>query len=674
MNPFFEEYETPFKIPPFEKIKFEHYEPAFMQGIDEHQKEIVKIAQNEKEPTFENTLEALESSGKTLDKVANVFYNLLGSNTNDEFDALAVKMSPLLSAHNDKILLNKKLFERIKILKSNEPSLKLSDEQKRLLDETYKRFQRAGANLDQEAMIRLTEINSSLSSLSVQFDQNVLKETNGYSLIIDDPDDLQGLPNEEIRQASLLASSEGHDGKWVFKPTRVSMYPFLTYSEKRELRENLYKSYILRGDNDNDFDNKEIIKKMVALRKEKANLMGFETHADYVLDNTMAKTTLNVNKLLDTVWNPGIEKAKGEVEAMQEIILEEGGNFKLEAWDWWHYSEKLRQEKFDFKEEEVKPYFSEDKVLKGAFEVAKKLFEITFTERDDLPKYREDIRTFVVEDFNNQVIGIFYTDFTQRPNKGGGAWMNTFRSQSKFEGKTIPIVINVCNFPPKNVDGVSLLSFEQVETLFHEFGHGLHGLLSDVNYPSLSGTAVTRDYVEFPSQMMENWAREPEVIKTFAKHYITGETIPDELLAKISEARTFNEGFETSEYVAAAHLDMAFHMEKDSIEDIDAFEDETLKNLGLIPEIESRYRSTYFGHIFAGGYSSGYYSYLWTEVLEADAFEAFKQNGLYHKETADKLKKYVYSSGNTKDLMEQYVKFRGKEPDIQPLLEKRGLN
>ena len=674
MNPFFEEYETPFKIPPFEKIKFEHYEPAFMQGIDEHQKEILKIAQNEKEPTFENTLEALESSGKTLDKVANVFYNLLGSNTNDEFDALAVKMSPLLSAHNDKILLNKELFERIKFLKSNEPSLKLSDEQKRLLDETYKRFQRAGANLDQEAMIRLTEINSSLSSLSVQFDQNVLKETNGYSLIIDDPDDLQGLPNEEIRQASLLASSEGHDGKWVFKPTRVSMYPFLTYSEKRELRENLYKSYILRGDNDNDFDNKEIIKKMVALRKEKANLMGFETHADYVLDNTMAKTTLNVNKLLDTVWNPGIEKAKGEVEAMQEIILEEGGNFKLEAWDWWHYSEKLRQEKFDFKEEEVKPYFSEDKVLKGAFEVAEKLFEITFTERDDLPKYREDIRTFVVEDFNNQVIGIFYTDFTQRPNKGGGAWMNTFRSQSKFEGKTIPIVINVCNFPPKNVDGVSLLSFEQVETLFHEFGHGLHGLLSDVNYPSLSGTAVTRDYVEFPSQMMENWAREPEVIKTFAKHYITGETIPDELLAKISEARTFNEGFETSEYVAAAHLDMAFHMEKDSIEDIDAFEDETLKNLGLIPEIESRYRSTYFGHIFAGGYSSGYYSYLWTEVLEADAFEAFKQNGLYHKETADKLKKYVYSSGNTKDLMEQYVKFRGKEPDIQPLLEKRGLN
>ena len=674
MNPFFEEYETPFKIPPFEKIKFEHYEPAFMQGIDEHQKEIVKIAQNEKEPTFENTLEALESSGKTLDKVANVFYNLLGSNTNDDFDALAVKMSPLLSAHNDKILLNKELFERIKILKSNEPSLKLSDEQKRLLDETYKRFQRAGANLDQEAMIRLTEINSSLSSLSVQFDQNVLKETNGYSLIIDDPDDLQGLPNEEIRQASLLASSEGHDGKWVFKPTRVSMYPFLTYSEKRELRENLYKSYILRGDNDNDFDNKEIIKKMVALRKEKANLMGFETHADYVLDNTMAKTTLNVNKLLDTVWNPGIEKAKGEVEAMQEIILEEGGNFKLEAWDWWHYSEKLRQEKFDFKEEEVKPYFSEDKVLKGAFEVAEKLFEITFTERDDLPKYREDIRTFVAEDFNKQVIGIFYTDFTQRPNKGGGAWMNTFRSQSKFEGKTIPIVINVCNFPPKNVDGVSLLSFEQVETLFHEFGHGLHGLLSDVNYPSLSGTAVTRDYVEFPSQMMENWAREPEVIKTFAKHYITGETIPDELLAKISEAGTFNEGFETSEYVAAAHLDMAFHMEKDSIEDIDAFEDETLKNLGLIPEIESRYRSTYFGHIFAGGYSSGYYSYLWTEVLEADAFEAFKQNGLYHKETADKLKKYVYSSGNTKDLMEQYVKFRGKEPDIQPLLEKRGLN
>ena len=674
MNPFLNDYETPFKIPPFEEIEFAHYEPAFDIGMKEHLKEIEEIANNQQEPTFENTIEAMERSGETLDKVANVFFNLLGSNTNDDMDALAMKISPKLSAHNDSILLNKELFKRIKELFDNKGSFNLTTEQNRLLGETYKRFIRSGANLDNQSMERLTQINSSLSSLSVQFDQNVLKETNSYSMVIENEEDLDGLPAEEIRQASLLADSEGQSGKWVFKPTRVSMYPFLTYSTQRDLREELYNSYIQRGDNDNEYDNKEIIAEMISLRKEKASMMGFDSHSDYVLDNTMAKTPENVNKLLQTIWKPGVEKAKGEVEEMQKLISDEGGNFELAAWDWWHYSEKLRQEKFDFKEEEVKPYFSEDKVLAGAFDVAQKLFDITFTERNDLPKYRENIRSFIVEDLNKKVIGIFYTDFTLRPNKGGGAWMNTFRSQSKFDGEIIPIVINVCNFPPENADGVSLLSFEQVETLFHEFGHGLHGLLSDAQYPSLSGTSVTRDYVEFPSQMMENWAREPSVIKTFAKHYETGETIPEDLLNKISAAGTFNEGFATTEYVAAAHLDMAYHTDQGLIEDIDKFEDETLNDLGLIPEIESRYRSTYFGHIFAGGYSSGYYSYLWTEVLEADAFEAFKDKGLFNKETADKLKKYVYAAGNTDDLMTQYVRFRGKEPEIEPLLKKRGLN
>ena len=674
MNPFLNDYETPFKIPPFEEIEFAHYEPAFDIGMKEHLKEIEEIANNQQEPTFENTIEAMERSGETLDKVANVFFNLLGSNTNDDMDALAMKISPKLSAHNDSILLNKELFKRIKELFDNKGSFNLTTEQNRLLGETYKRFIRSGANLDNQSMERLTQINSSLSSLSVQFDQNVLKETNSYSMVIENEEDLDGLPEEEIRQASLLADSEGQSGKWVFKPTRVSMYPFLTYSTQRGLREELYNSYIQRGDNDNEYDNKEIIAEMISLRKEKASMMGFDSHSDYVLDNTMAKTPENVNKLLQTIWKPGVEKAKGEVEEMQKLISDEGGNFELAAWDWWHYSEKLRQEKFDFKEEEVKPYFSEDKVLAGAFDVAQKLFDITFTERNDLPKYRENIRSFIVEDLNKKVIGIFYTDFTLRPNKGGGAWMNTFRSQSKFDGEIIPIVINVCNFPPENADGVSLLSFEQVETLFHEFGHGLHGLLSDAQYPSLSGTSVTRDYVEFPSQMMENWAREPSVIKTFAKHYETGETIPEDLLNKISAAGTFNEGFATTEYVAAAHLDMAYHTDQGLIEDIDKFEDETLNDLGLIPEIESRYRSTYFGHIFAGGYSSGYYSYLWTEVLEADAFEAFKDKGLFDKETADKLKKYVYAAGNTDDLMTQYVRFRGKEPEIEPLLKKRGLN
>ena len=674
MNPFLNEYETPFQIPPFEAIKFSHYEPAFIQGMKEHLEEIDVIANNTEAPTFENTIEALERSGKTLDKVSSVFFNLQGSNTDDDMDSLQRTVSPKLSSHNDSILLNKKLFMRIKEIYENKQSLSLSVEQARLVAETYKRFIRSGANLDQNSMDRLTEINSSLSSLSVQFDQNVLKETNSYSMVIDNEDDLDGLPDEEIRQAALLAESEGEIGKWVFKPTRVSMYPFLTYSTQRDLREELYNSYIQRGDNDNEFDNKKIIAEMIALRQEKASMLGFDSHSDYVLDNSMAKTPENVNKLLQTVWEPGIEKAKGEVQAMQELISDEGANFQLAAWDWWHYSEKLRQEKFDFKEEEVKPYFSEEKVLEGAFDVANKLFGITFSERNDLPKYRENIRSFVVEDSDNKVIGIFYTDFTLRPNKGGGAWMSTFRSQSKFDGDVIPIVINVCNFPPENADGVSLLSFEQVETLFHEFGHGLHGLLSNAQYPSLSGTSVTRDYVEFPSQMMENWAREPEVIKTFAKHYQTGEVISDELLDKISDAGTFNEGFATTEYVAAAHLDMAYHTDKNTITDIDKFEDQALEDLGLIDEIEARYRSTYFGHIFAGGYSSGYYSYLWTEVLEADAFEAFKDKGLFDKETADKLKKYVYSAGNTDDLMTQYVRFRGKEPEIEPLLKKRGLN
>ena len=674
MNPFLKEYDTPYQIPPFEKIEFSHYEPAFEVGMKQHLSDIDSIAANKEQPTFENTIAELERSGKTLDKVSSVFFNLLGSNTSDEMDALAVKISPILSSHNDSILLNTDLFNRIKTLHEQKESLSLTTEQARLLDETYKRFVRSGANLSDSEMKRLVDINSSLSTLSVKFDQNVLKETNGFSLVIENEDELEGLPEEEIRQAALLADSEGHNGKWVFKPTRVSMYPFLTYSTQRELREELYNSYIQRGDNDNEYDNKSIIAEMLALRKEKAKLMGFDSHADYVLDNTMAKTTSRVDDLLEKIWNPGIAKAKSEADDMQNLIKEEGGNFELAAWDWWFYSEKIRQQKYNFTEEEVKPYFSEDKVLQGAFEVASKLFEITFIERDDLPKYRENIRSFEVLDKQKEVIGIFYTDFTLRPNKGGGAWMSTFRSQSKFDGREIPIVVNVCNFPPENEDGVSLLSFEQVETLFHEFGHGLHGLLSDANYPSLSGTSVTRDYVEFPSQMMENWAREPEVIKTFALHYQTEEPIPDALLEKISEAGTFNEGFETSEYVAAAYLDMAYHNSEKDIKDIDKFEDDTLAELGLIPQIESRYRSTYFGHIFAGGYSSGYYSYLWTEVLEADAFEPFREKGLFHKETASKLKEYVYASGNTEDLMTQYINYRGSEPTIEPLLKKRGLD
>ena len=675
MNPFFTDYDAPYQIPPFDEIKEEHYMPAFERGMKEQLEEIDQIANNPEQPTFENTLVELERTGKTLSKVADVFFNLLSSNTNEQMDKIAAEVSPKLSAHSDAISLNKKLFNRVHLVYEQRNELGLSTEQMRLVEETHKGFIRSGVQLDTQSMEKLTQINQELSSLSVQFDQNLLKETNeGYSLLIDDENQLDGLPEDFRDQAAKLAEENGHDGKWMFKPTRVSMYPFLTYSTQRDLREKLYNSYIKRGDNDNDRDNKNLAIEMADLRLERANLLGYKTHADFVLENTMAKNTGRVKNLLDQVWEPGLSRAKKEVEEMQDLIQEEGGNFELAAWDWWHYSEKIRQLKYDFSEEEIKPYFSETKVLQGAFDVATKLFDITFHERFDLPKYHDVVRTFEVKNLEGDVIGIFYTDYTIRSNKGGGAWMNTFGTQSKFDGIKIPLVMNTCNFPPPNDEGISLLSFEQVTTLFHEFGHALHGLLSDATYPSLSGTNVTRDYVEFPSQMMENWAREPEVIAEYAKHYKTNEPIPTELLDKISKASKFNQGFATTEYVAASYLDMAWHTQEEQVADANVFEKQTLDALGLIPEITSRYRSTYFAHIFAGGYSMGYYSYLWTEVLEADAFEPFKQKGIFDKETADKLKKYVYSAGNTDDLMTQYVRYRGSEPKIESLLEKRGLD
>ena len=675
MNPFFTAYDTPYQIPPFEKITEDHYMPAFIQGMKEQLKEIDVITNNPKPPSFENTIVELERTGETLDKVADVFFNLVSSNTNDQMDAIAAEVTPKLSAHSDAISLNKKLFSRVNSVHEQRNNLNLNTEQMRLVEETYKGFIRSGVQLDEASMAKLTKINQELSSLSVQFDQNLLKETNeGFNLIIKDENQLEGLPQDFRDQAAKLAESEGHSGNWMFKPTRVSMYPFLTYSTQRDLREKLYNSYLKRGDNDNDKDNKHLAIKMSDLRIQRANLLGYKTHADFVLEDTMAKNIGRVKNLLDQVWEPGIARAKKEAEDMQELIQQEGGNFKLAAWDWWHYSEKIRQLKYDFSEEEIKPYFSETKVLQGAFDVATKLFDITFHERFDLPKYRENIRTFEVKTLEGDVIGIFYTDYTIRPNKGGGAWMNTFRNQSKFDGIQIPLVMNTCNFPPPNDDGISLLSFEQVTTLFHEFGHALHGLLSDATYPSLSGTNVTRDYVEFPSQMMENWAREPEVIADYAKHYQTDKPMPLELLDKVSKASKFNQGFATTEYVAASYLDMAWHTLEGKVENANAFEKQTLDDIGLIPEIASRYRSTYFAHIFAGGYSMGYYSYLWTEVLEADAFEPFKEKGIFDKETANKLKKYVYSAGNTDDLMTQYVRYRGTEPEIEPLLKKRGLD
>ena len=675
MNPFFSEFKTPYKIPPFELIQDEHYKPAFYRAMESHLNEVDAITSNIDSPSFTNTIIALEKSGKDLDVVSSTFFNLQSSNTNDIMDEIAAEIGPKLSGHYDAIYLNKELFNRVKSVYNTSSELDLNTEQLRLISEMYKDFIRSGAQLNEESMSVLTEINQELSSLTIQFDQNLLKETNeGYQLIISDVEQLDGLPKDIINQAKKLAQSEGHDGQWLFKPTRVSMYPFLTYSTQRDLRQKLYTSYTKRGNNDNEYDNKAIAINIANLRLKRAKILGYASHADFVLDNTMAQTTDRVKDLLDRVWSPGLETAKKEAAEMQKMIEDEGDTFELAAWDWWYYSEKIRQLKYDFSEEEAKPYFSQAKVLQGAFDVATKLFDITFEERFDLPKYRENIRTFEVKDLEGNPIGVFYTDYTLRSNKGGGAWMNSFVDQSKFDGIELPVVMNTCNFPPPNEDGISLLSFEQVETLFHEFGHALHGLLSDVNYPSLSGTSVKRDYVEFPSQMMENWAIQPEVLASYAKHYQTNEIIPQELITKITNAAKFNQGFATTEYVAASYLDMAWHMEEQQIEDANRFEQETLNELGLISQIATRYRSTYFSHIFAGGYSMGYYSYLWTEVLEADAFVPFSEKGIFHKETADKLKKYVYSSGNSDDLMTQYIRYRGSEPNIEALLKKRGFD
>ena len=675
MNPFFSEFKTPYKIPPFELIQDEHYKPAFYRAMESHLNEVDAITSNIDFPSFTNTIIALEKSGKDLDVVSSTFFNLQSSNTNDIMDEIAAEMGPKLSGHYDAIYLNKELFNRVKSVYNTSSELDLNTEQLRLISEMYKDFIRSGAQLNEESMSVLTEINQELSSLTIEFDQNLLKETNeGYQLIISDVEQLDGLPKDIINQAKKLAQSEGHDGQWLFKPTRVSMYPFLTYSTQRDLRQKLYISYTKRGNNDNEYDNKAIAINIANLRLKRAKILGYASHADFVLDNTMAQTTDRVKDLLDRVWSPGLETAKKEAAEMQKMIEDEGDTFELAAWDWWYYSEKIRQLKYDFSEEEAKPYFSQAKVLQGAFDVATKLFDITFEERFDLPKYRENIRTFEVKDLEGNPIGVFYTDYTLRSNKGGGAWMNSFVDQSKFDGIELPVVMNTCNFPPPNEDGISLLSFEQVETLFHEFGHALHGLLSDVNYPSLSGTSVKRDYVEFPSQMMENWAIQPEVLASYAKHYQTNEIIPQELITKITNAAKFNQGFATTEYVAASYLDMAWHMEEQQIEDANRFEQETLNELGLISQIATRYRSTYFSHIFAGGYSMGYYSYLWTEVLEADAFVPFSEKGIFHKETADKLKKYVYSSGNSDDLMTQYIRYRGSEPNIEALLKKRGFD
>jgi len=675
-NPFFSEWDTPFQTPPFEKIHDEHYLPAIQEGIKKQQEEIDAIVENTEEPTFENTLEALDRSGALLTKVNNVFSNMKSANTNDSLQSIAKKVAPLLSKHNDDILLNEKLFQRIKAVYDQKENLSLNKEQMTLLQEEYKDFERGGANLNEAQKEQLRKINEELSLLELKFAENILKENNAFELVIENEKDLVGLTDAQISAASETAKERGHEGKWVFTLHKPSLIPFLQYSQKRALREKMFKGYINRGNNNNEFDNKEILSEIVAKRVTRANLLGFKTHADFVLEECMAKNSENVNKLLEQLWTPALNVAKKEAYDLQAMIYKEGNNFKLEPWDWWYYAEKLKKSKYDLDDETLRPYFQLENVRDGAFMVANKLFGITFEETSGIPVYDKDAKVFEVKEADGTHIGVYFVDYFPRAGKQGGAWMSSYRKQYKIGSTNVtPVITNVCNFSKPTGDKPALLSLDEVHTLFHEFGHALHGLLSNCTYLELSGTSVPRDFVELPSQIMENWATEPEVLKMYAKHYKTGEPIPDELIAKIENASKFNQGFETVEYLAASFLDMDWHTQTKAKElNPVSFENASLDKIGLIPEIESRYQTTNFLHIFSWGYSAGYYSYIWAEVLDADAFQAFKEKSLFDRSTAQAFRENILAAGGSDDAMTLYKKFRGSEPKIDALLERRGLN
>ena len=674
-NPFLEEWKTPFGVPPFDRIKNEHYVPAFGEAMKRHLAEVDAIANNPQAPAFANTIEALEASGALLTQVSSVFFALNSANTDDGKEAIAQEMAPKLSAHGDAILLNDKLFKRIKAVWEKRDTLKLTTEQAMLLKKTRTDFIRNGADLTPEKKEELKKVNQELSTLTTQFGQNLLKENNAYTLVVDKKENLAGLTDDIIAAAAQTAKEHKMEGKWVFTLDKPSWIPFLQYSTRRDLREKIYTAYTMRGDNNNAQDNKAVLARIAALRVKKANLLGFPTYAAWVLDDNMAKTPKEVYDLLNRVWPPALAKAREDAKTLKAMMNADGIPGDLKPSDWWYYAEKLHKAKYALDDEMLKPYFKLENVIAGAFDTATKLYGITFAERADLPKYHPDVRVFEVRDADGAVRGILYTDYFPRASKRGGAWMDEVRKQSRRGGRNvIPVIFNVGNFTKPTAEKPSLLTFEEVQTMFHEFGHALHGLLSDCTYERLSGTAVPTDFVELPSQIMENWAAEPEVLKTYAKDYKTGEPIPQDLIAKIQNSTLFNQGFMATEFLAAALLDMDWHtLTEPKAMDANAFEKASLNRIGLIPEIVSRYRSTYFAHIFSGGYAAGYYSYIWAEVLDADAFQAFKEKGIFDPATAKAFRTFILSRGGTEEAMDLFVKFRGRKPSIEPMLKRRGL-
>ncbi|WP_317345011.1 M3 family metallopeptidase [Phocaeicola plebeius] len=671
-NPFLSEFETPYGTPDFDRIKVEHYEPAFLKGIEQQNEEIKAIVENPEEPSFENTIVALDNSGEILARVSGVFFALTEADTNDEMMALEAKIAPMLSEHSDNIFLNQDLYKRVAAVHAQEEAgkIQLTTEQHYLLDKYYKEFVRSGAGLDAQKQERLREINKQLSTLTIEFGNHVLADNNDYLLVVDKKEDLAGLPDAVIAGAAQEAKAHGKDGKWVFTLQESSRTPLLQYAQNRELRKNIYQAYTSLGNRGNANDNKEVLKKVLALRLEKAKLMGFNNFAEYQLADNMAKNPKNALDLLYGLWEYSIKNAKAEAADLQEIIDREGKGEKLEAWDWWYYAEKLRQEKYDLNEDAIKPYFSQEDVHNGLCTVVNKLYGITLTPCDSISVYNKDVKTYIVKDADGSLLGVFYSDYMPRASKRSGAWMSNFREQQ--EGVR-PLIYNVASFTKPAGDLPSLLTIDEARTMYHEFGHALHGLLTQCKYKGVSGTSVAQDFVELPSQIMEHWAVEPEVLKMYAKHYQTREVIPDSLIAKIENQALFNQGFMTTELLAAAILDMEMHC-LTTMEGFDVlqFEKQLMDKLGLIPQIAPRYRSTYFNHIM-GGYAAGYYSYIWAERLDTDAFEAFKEHGLFDQATATSFRKNILEKGGSDDPMKLYVTFRGAEPSLDALLKTRGL-
>ncbi|RAR50335.1 M3 family metallopeptidase [Flavobacterium lacus] len=675
-NPFFNSYNTPYNVPPFHLIKNEHFKPAIEEGIKKQEGEIKAITNNKSVATFDNTILALENSGELLSNVSTVFYNLNSANTNEEIQKIATEVAPLLSAHGDNINLNEKLFARVKTVWEQKDKLKLNPEQSKLLEKTYKRFVRSGANLNEKDKQRLRELNSELAVLTLKFGQNILAETNSYELVINSKAELAGLSDDLIDAATATAKAKGKPGKWVITLSNSSVMPFLQYSSNRKLRQEVWTAYKNRCNNGNEFDNNTIAIRLASMRAEKAKLLGYKTHAHYGLEESMAKTPEKVMEFLNQLWEPALEKAKVEEAEIKQMMASEGIKEDVQPYDWRYYSEKIRKQKFDLDENELKPYFSLDAATQGVFMVCEKLYGLKFKELKDVPTYHNDATVWEVTEKDGKHVGVLYMDFHPRDSKRGGAWMTSYRPQKTVNGKRIaPVISIVCNFTKPTENAPALFTFDEVTTYFHEFGHALHGLLSDVTYQSLAGTSVSRDFVELPSQVMENWASDPEVLKMYAKHYKTGQVIPDELIQKLENAGTYGQGFATVEYLASAFLDMDFHTSEGTISGTaNEFELNSMKNKGLINSIIPRHRATYFSHVFSGGYSAGYYSYIWSGVLDTDAFDQFKKTSLFNAAKANSFRKNILERGGTEEPMELYKKFRGAEPSIEPLLKKRGLD